>query len=242
MSIRVVNAEGAASSTAVKLPKAKAVSEVALNQTVQSLLANQRRQRPLAKTRGEVRGGGAKPHRQKGTGRARAGSSRSPLWRGGGITFGPSGESRPLKHINRKLARTALLTVLNRRADDGTLIVVTGNVVFEKTSQGQVLLRKLDLSGRALIVVTTAETSAVRGLDNLAGVTVQTASGLTLPELAGYTTIVLTRSALEELIGASNNTSARSATASAAKASSGPAKAVRKPATKPKPSTGKVEA
>jgi len=89
-----------------------------------ALLSNLRKPIAHTKTRGEIRGGGRKPWRQKGTGRARAGSTRSPLWRGGGIIFGPRKEANYYKKINKKIKRLALKMVLSNRAANQRLIVL----------------------------------------------------------------------------------------------------------------------
>lgn len=91
---------------------------------VNALLSNLRKSTAHTKTRGEVRGGGRKPWKQKGTGRARAGSSRSPLWRGGGITFGPRKEANHYKKINKKIKRLVLKMVLSNRAASNKIIVL----------------------------------------------------------------------------------------------------------------------
>ncbi len=223
MSLKVVTAAGAAAGAAtVTLPKGTELKPAALAQAVQAALANEQRHRPVVKTRGLVRGGGAKPHRQKGTGRARAGSSRSPLWRGGGIIFGPSGEDRPRKNVNRKLARSALLALLNARADDDSLVVVTGKLSFEQTKAAAQFFQKLGVAGRVLVLVTPDEADQVRGFYNLAGLTVQTVPGLRLSEVVRHATMVTTQAALQELTTAKPTAapapSAAKATAGASKA------------------------
>lgn len=95
-----------------------------VHQVVTSQMANQRPKVAHAKGRGEVRGGGKKPWRQKGTGRARHGSIRSPIWKGGGVTHGPTKEENFKKKINRKMAQKALYTVLSAKARDGEIIVM----------------------------------------------------------------------------------------------------------------------
>ena len=99
------------------------LKENLLHQAVVRHLANQRAGTAATKTRGQVRGGGRKPWRQKGTGRARVGSIRSPLWRGGGTVFGPEPRSYQ-QAMPRKMRRLALKSALSARADEGNLIVI----------------------------------------------------------------------------------------------------------------------
>jgi large subunit ribosomal protein L4 len=99
-------------------------NSILINEAVTAQMANSRQVLAHTKTRSEVRGGGKKPWRQKGTGRARAGSSRSPLWRGGGIIFGPNSDRNFSKKINKKAKRKALFMVLSDRAANGGLAIM----------------------------------------------------------------------------------------------------------------------
>src|SRR3989338_8555313 len=95
-----------------------------VHQVVTSMLSSKRKGTAHAKTRGEVRGGGKKPWKQKGTGRARHGSSRSPIWVGGGVTHGPRNEKNYFRKVNKKMKTKALLTVLSRKFRDGEVAFV----------------------------------------------------------------------------------------------------------------------
>src|SRR3989337_4278480 len=95
-----------------------------IHEAVVSMRSNARRSTAHTKTRGEIRGGGKKPWKQKGTGRARHGSIRSPLWRGGGVTFGPTSDRNFFRKVNRKTKRMGLLTVLTAKAAEGKVIVL----------------------------------------------------------------------------------------------------------------------
>src|SRR5438067_12554944 len=106
-----------------------------VHEAVRAELNARRRGTASSKTRGEVRGGGAKPWRQKGTGRARAGSSRSPIWTGGGVTFGPTPRHYTVK-VNRKARRAALRSVLSLHAERDSLAVFDPGV-FEQPSTQQ---------------------------------------------------------------------------------------------------------
>ena len=100
------------------------INEHAVYTVVKNLLANRRQGTHSAKTRAEVRGGGRKPWRQKGTGRARAGSTRSPIWVGGGVTFGPQAERNYKHKLPRKVARLAIKSVLSDKVANESLVVV----------------------------------------------------------------------------------------------------------------------
>jgi large subunit ribosomal protein L4 len=126
MKAKAYTADGTARGGSVSLPADLfdgTVNESVLHQVVTALLAHRRQGTHSTKTRQTIRGGGAKPWRQKGTGRARAGSTRSPLWRGGAVTFGPQPRDYA-PQIPRKIKRLAIRSALNARAGDGHVIVV----------------------------------------------------------------------------------------------------------------------
>jgi large subunit ribosomal protein L4 len=126
MKAKAYTADGTARGSSVELPADLfdgTVNESVLHQVVTALLAHRRQGTHATKTRQTIRGGASKPWRQKGTGRARAGSTRSPLWRGGAVTFGPQPRDYA-PQIPRKLKRLAIRSALNARAGDGDLIVV----------------------------------------------------------------------------------------------------------------------
>src|SRR3989338_9588952 len=115
-----------------------------LHQVVVSQMSNKRQNVAHTKERGEVRGGGKKPWRQKGTGRARHGSIRSPIWKGGGVTFGPRKERVFKKKINKKMARKALFLALSSKVKDKEMIVIDG-IAFNswKTKEMAVVVNKI---------------------------------------------------------------------------------------------------
>lgn len=155
MKVKGYTAAGAARSGDVALPEGVfdgTVNEDALHQVVTALRAHKRQGTHATKTRQTSRGGGRKPWRQKGTGRARAGSIRSPLWRGGAVTFGPQPRDYG-KQIPRKLKRLATQSALNARALDGDLVVVE-ELVFEepKTSRLAELFSTLGVESNVLLL------------------------------------------------------------------------------------------
>jgi large subunit ribosomal protein L4 len=138
-----------------------------LHQVVTAQLAAARAGTQSTKTRSEVRGGGAKPFRQKGTGRARQGSSRSPSMSGGGVALGPKPRSY-VQRTPRKMVRLALLSALSDRADIGRITVVDDwKIEAPKTKDAATVLRKLKLSGTVLIVVAQDELDVERSFANL---------------------------------------------------------------------------
>lgn len=147
-----------------------------LHQVVTSLAANKRQVIAHAKTRSEVRGGGRKPWRQKGTGRARHGSIRSPIWKGGGAAFGPSKDRNFKKKINKKMARKALLISLSSKARDGQLFVIDKlDIAAPKTKEMAVILGNFKniFSGKLnniLIIIDQNNPNVKRSVNNLPGV------------------------------------------------------------------------
>lgn len=138
-----------------------------LHQVVTAQLAAARAGTQSTKTRAEVRGGGAKPFRQKGTGRARQGSSRSPSMSGGGVALGPKPRSY-VQRTPRKMVRLALLSALSDRADIGKIVVVDDwKIEAPKTKDAAVIVRKLKLSGSVLVVLAQDELDVERSFANL---------------------------------------------------------------------------
>jgi large subunit ribosomal protein L4 len=138
-----------------------------MHQVVTAQLAGRRSGTQSTKTRAEVRGGGAKPWKQKGTGRARAGSSRSPIWSGGGVALGPKPRSYK-QRTPKKMIRLALHSALSDRASDGKVVVVSDwGFDAPSTKAATALLRSLGVSGRILVVLAGDEEVAAKSLRNI---------------------------------------------------------------------------
>ncbi len=152
------------------------------------------------KTRGLVRGGGAKPWRQKGTGRARAGSSRSPIWTGGGTVFGPSPRNYTFK-VNRKEKRAALRSALSLHAERGSIAVFdAGAFDAPSTKQAVQLLAGWDASKRpTLVVLSDAEAKVAFSFRNLERTSVLPADGVGVVDLVGAASVLVSETALDEL-------------------------------------------
>lgn len=156
------------------------------------------------KNRSAVRGGGRKPWRQKGTGRARQGSIRSPQWRGGGVVFGPTPRSYAYK-VPRKVYRLALKSVLSQKVADKELIVID-ELKFDKpsTKEFQTLLNKLKVQGRTLLVVEADNQNAMLSAQNIARVKAITADNVNVLDTINNQQTIITKAALakiEEALG-----------------------------------------
>ncbi len=152
-------------------------------------------------TRGEVRGGGKKPWRQKGTGRARAGSSRSPLWSGGGVVFGPKPRDYS-KKINAKVKALAFQRAFFDRATAGEVEIIEKlEVANGKTKNLNGALGRILAQGRILLVDARFEPTSSRAARNLARVATAEAANLNVTELCRYDRILLTSSAMDTVVG-----------------------------------------
>lgn len=165
-------------------------------QVVTAQLAARRAGTQSTKTRSESRGGGAKPWAQKGTGRARAGSSRSPIWRGGGVALGPKPRSYAQK-TPKKMVRLALRSALSDRAADNKVIVVDAwNWDPPSTKGARVALEALGITGRALVVLGRSDAAAARSFRNLPHVHVVAAGELNAYDVLVSDYVVFTEATL----------------------------------------------
>ncbi|QEC50297.1 50S ribosomal protein L4 [Baekduia soli] len=171
-----------------------------VHESVRAELAAKRQGTSSTKTRGEVRGGGAKPWRQKGTGRARAGSSRSPIWTGGGTTFGPKPRHFTFK-VNRKERRAAFRSALSVHAERGSLAVFdTGAFDEISTKAAARLVADWGARGSLLVILGESEERAAlsfRNLSNVRGVVPTTNVGVA--DLIGAANVLVSPAALEAL-------------------------------------------
>lgn len=173
----------------------------AVHLVVRSQMAARRAGTHDTKTRGEVSGGGAKPFRQKGTGRARAGTTRAPQWTGGGAVFGPHPRSYAFK-VPNKVIKLAMRSVLSAKAAEGDLRVVDKFDIAEpSTKTAAAALAALDTKGRVTVVVGDDDVAAVKSFRNIDKVRVITASESNTYDLVDNAVLVLTQSALEYLEG-----------------------------------------
>ncbi len=169
-----------------------------LFQVIVSQMANLRQGTARAKDRGEVRGGGKKPWKQKGTGRARHGSIRSPLWIGGGVTFGPVKEKNFKKKINKEMRRKALFQVLSSKAKEGFLIILDKLVSEDgKTKTMAKKLLSLPCKGKGLLVVPKYEKKIVLAVRNIEGFSITEAKNLNALQAASFRYLILPKESIK---------------------------------------------
>jgi large subunit ribosomal protein L4 len=151
------------------------------------------------KIRSEVRGGGRKPWKQKGTGRARQGSIRSPQWRGGGIVFGPTPRSYSFK-LPKKVRRLAVRSALSSKVLENNLLVLD-NLTLEapKTKEMSAILKGLSVERKALIVTGDVNESVALSARNIPGVTVVTANGINVLDVLNHDKLIMTKAAVEKV-------------------------------------------
>ena len=200
--------------TKVKLDEAAFGTRFAgplVHQSVRAEQAARRRGTAATKTRGMVSGGGAKPWRQKGTGRARAGSSRSPVWTGGGTVFGPQPRSYTFK-VNRKEQRAALRSALSLHAGRGSLAILDVSAFSApKTSQAFDLLDDWNQPRPTLLVLAAEESDAALSFRNIDRVSVLEASGVGVTDLVGAASLLLSEAALQALTARTSSSRAHDA-------------------------------
>ena len=173
-----------------------------VHQVVVSQMANRRQVSAHTKDRGDVRGGGKKPWRQKGTGRARVGSNRSPIWRGGGITFGPTNERNFKKIIPLKMRRKALLMALSQKARDNQLIILDEIKLDKpKTKEMAGIIRSKETGvkkqEKILVIIPEKNEDIVRAGKNLANTAIMQAKDLNCFDILKYKYIMMPKDAIK---------------------------------------------
>ncbi len=200
--LAVVNVEGKKSAS-VKLPEEQFgvhVHDAVIHQAVVMYRANQRQGNVSTKDRGEVSGGGKKPWAQKGTGRARAGSSRSPLWKKGGIAFGPKPRDFSFD-VPRKVRIAALRESLNAKFLSNDLVCVDEvSVPSGKTRDFSKILADVKAQGRVLVVMDGADAKTLLAGRNLARVTLSRASDVNALDIMDHKVLLVTKTAMQTLL------------------------------------------
>lgn len=170
-----------------------------LHEVVRNHLANKRQGNAATKTRGMVRGGGRKPYKQKGTGRARAGSTRSPLFRGGGTVFGPQPRDYSYK-LPKKAKWSALSSALTAKfADDEVMIMDAISIAAPKTREVKGLLNSLGLKCKVLMIVPEKDENLELAARNIPGVSVARVKELNVYSILSHEKLLITKDAVEKM-------------------------------------------
>ena len=175
------------------------INKVAMHQVVVNYLANQRQGTQSTKTRSEVRGGGIKPWRQKGTGRARQGSIRATQWIKGGIALGPKPRDYGYS-VNKKLKKVAMVSALSAKAAENEIIVVDEIALDEiKTKKIAEMLKNLKVESKALIVTNEKNDNVVKSARNIEGVATTFMGSLNVYDVLKYDVMVITKDAVSKI-------------------------------------------
>lgn len=175
------------------------VNEAAIHEVVVAYLANQRRGTASTKTRGLVRGGGRKPWRQKGTGRARHGSTRSPIWTGGGTVFGPHPRDYTVR-LPKKIKRAALKSALTSKFNNDEIIVLD-ELAMEapKTKEILQILKNLKVQGKAVIITADSAPAVYKSARNIPGVSTSIVNNINTYQVLNGGSVILTKDAVAKI-------------------------------------------
>lgn len=195
---------GGKSEKTITLPKdifESEVNKVLLDKALKVYLANQRQSNAHSKTRGDVSGGGKKPWKQKGTGRARSGSIRNPIFRGGGVAFGPKNLMNHKLTMNRKERAVAMRSALTTKATDKVVHIFEGfGLKDEKLTQTLAdIFKKAKIDGKTLIVTHTKDENLMKASSNLKVVDTEVVNSLNAYQVLKYKNIVLTPETVEKI-------------------------------------------
>ena len=174
-------------------------NESLVHQVVVAQLNNARQGTKSTLTRTEVRGGGIKPWRQKGTGRARQGSIRAPQWTGGGVVFAPKPRDFSQK-VNKQAKRGAIVSALSGKVADGNLVIVDEiNLTASKTKEMVAIFKALNVEKRALLVVTDADANVIRATANIPTITTVNNAFINVYDVMANEKLVMTKAAVEKI-------------------------------------------
>ncbi len=175
------------------------VSTSSMHQVIVAQLANKRQGTQSALTRAEVSGGGKKPWRQKGTGRARVGSSRNPVWKHGGVAFAPKPRDYS-KSVNKKVRKLAIKSALTCKLADKQIFVMEDlNIAAPKTKEMIGVLEALKIDGKALVVTKEVNEDVVRASNNIKGVQTTVSTSINVYDIMNSDSLIITRSAVESI-------------------------------------------
>ena len=175
------------------------INEALLHQAVRMQLANKRQGTQSALTRAEVRGGGAKPWRQKGTGRARHGSIRSPIWIKGGVVFAPKPRDYSFK-MPKKMRRQALKSALTSKVKNDEILVLDSlELAQPKTKEMVKVLKNLGVNGKALVVLPEKDEVVARASGNIQGIKLASVNTLNVYDILNYDKFIITQEAVQKV-------------------------------------------
>lgn len=202
MKTKVYNLEGKETGE-IELPERifnVPVNEDLIHQVVVAQMANSREVIADTKDRGEVRGGGKKPWKQKGTGRARHGSTRSPLWKGGGVTFGPTSDRNFTKRINKKMKAKALFMVLSEKLREEKIMVVDG-LKMEKPSTKDMIkaLDKLSVKSKALLALDKRDDNIIKSVGNISNISLIASDSINVVDILKNDLFVVNKEGLKKI-------------------------------------------
>lgn len=204
MAVATYTKTGTKATTPAKLDKHIFGVEIKNHELLKSAyvdyLANQRANYAQAKNRGDVRGGGRKPWPQKGTGNARFGSKRNPVWRGGGVAFGPTGNENFARRLSVKARRLALRQALSLAANaDKLMIIEDFSIADGKTQSADKLLKKLSVTGNAVLVSHEVSAMTIRATKNLPNAKLVRANQLTVFDVLNADHVIISKNSLDVL-------------------------------------------
>lgn len=204
MTVDTYTKSGSKSTTATNLDKkvfgVEVKNHLLLKEAYLAYLSNTRDNLAKTKKRGEVRGGGQKPWRQKGTGRARFGSSRNPIWTGGGVAFGPSGNENYKSRLSAKVRRQALRQALSLSATEGRIKVIDKlDLASGKTKDAATLIKKLKIERGVLLVTDELNPKLIQAVRNAPTINLTTAANLSVYRVLNADAIVISKPALVRL-------------------------------------------
>lgn len=175
------------------------INKHVLYEVIKNQLANKRQGTQSAKTRSEVRGGGRKPWRQKGTGRARHGSIRSPIWTGGGVTFAPKPRDYSYK-LPKKVKRLGMKSALSSKVVDNNIIVLDELKLSQPKTKNMVsILNNINSKKKALIVMSEKDENVIKSASNIPGVATALVNTLNVYDILNYDSFIITKDAVKKV-------------------------------------------
>jgi large subunit ribosomal protein L4 len=176
------------------------VNEDLIHQVAVAQMANSRQAIADTKDRGEVRGGGKKPWKQKGTGRARHGSSRSPIWKGGGVTFGPTSDRNYSKMVNKKMKTKALFMVLSEKLKNNKILVLDTFAVEKPSTKNMLkMLSNLSIKTKALMALDQKDEKVIKSVNNISNISLIASDSMNIVDLMKNDVLIINAKGIEKI-------------------------------------------